>query len=358
MGRYLMLDIGAGTLDILYYDTRHDLHYKAVVRSPVRVVADEIRQISGKMVITGVEMGGGPVSQALIERAKKAEVVMTPSAAATIHHDPQRVIAQGIRIVDPAQAEEMRAGSGYNHLRLGDLQPDRLRRLVEGFGVAFEFDAVAICAQDHGAAPPGVSHLDFRHRMFRSVLDRNPVPQALLYRSDEVPAEMNRLSAIAADARALPTSRVYVMDSGMAAILGASLDGEAARHERILVLDIATSHTVAAAVEDGRVAGFFEYHTADITAARLDQLLRQLPDGKLSHERILAEGGHGAYCRKAFGFEGVQLILATGPRRRLVCGAALPIFWGAPWGDNMMTGTVGLLEAVRLREGLPPITYV
>jgi uncharacterized protein (DUF1786 family) len=123
-------------------------------------------------------------------------------------------------------------------------------------------------------------------------------------------------------------------------------------------LDIATSHTVAAAMEDGRVAGFFEYHTADITAERLDQLLRQLPEGKLSHERILAEGGHGAYCSKAFGFEGVQLILATGPRRRLVSGAALPIHWGAPWGDNMMTGTVGLLEAVRLREGLQPITYL
>jgi uncharacterized protein (DUF1786 family) len=358
MGRYLLLDIGAGTLDMLYYDTRQDLHYKAVVRSPVRVVADEIRQTSGKLVITGVEMGGGPVSQALIERAAKVEVVMTPSAAATIHHDPQRVVAQGIRIVDPAQAEEMRAGFGYNHLRLGDLQPDRLRRIVEGFGVAFEFDAVAVCAQDHGAAPPGVSHLDFRHRMFRAVLDRNPVPQALLYRSDEVPPEMNRLSAIAADARALPAGRIYVMDSGMAAILGASMDGEAARNERILVMDIATSHTVAAAMEAGQVAGFFEYHTADITAARLEQLLRQLPDGNLSHARILEEGGHGAYCRRAFGFDSAQLVLATGPRRRLVSDVSLPIYWGAPWGDNMMTGTVGLLEAVRLREGLPPIPFV
>jgi uncharacterized protein (DUF1786 family) len=358
MGRYLMLDIGAGTLDVLYYDTDHDLHYKAVVRSPVRVVADEIRQTGGNLVITGVEMGGGPVSQALIDRARTADVVMTPPAAATIHHDPRRVTARGIRIVDTARAGELKAGSGYDHLRLGDLQPDRLRRIVEGFGVAFEFDAVAICAQDHGAAPPGVSHLDFRHRLFRAVLDRNPVPQALLYRSDAVPAEMNRLSAIAADARTLPTARVYVMDSGIAAILGACMDAEAAAHRRIIVLDIATSHTVAAAVEDGLVAGFFEYHTADITAARLDQLLRLLPDGKLSHERILDEGGHGAYCRKAVGFQSVQLILATGPRRRLVADSTLPIFWGAPWGDNMMTGTVGLLEAVRLREGLSPIPYV
>jgi uncharacterized protein (DUF1786 family) len=53
MGRYLMLDIGAGTLDMLYYDTDHDLHYKAVVRSPVRVLADEIRQTRGNLVVTG-----------------------------------------------------------------------------------------------------------------------------------------------------------------------------------------------------------------------------------------------------------------------------------------------------------------
>ena len=31
MGRYLMLDIGAGTLDMLYYDTDRELLYKAVI---------------------------------------------------------------------------------------------------------------------------------------------------------------------------------------------------------------------------------------------------------------------------------------------------------------------------------------
>jgi hypothetical protein len=31
---------------------------------------------------------------------------------------------------------------------------------------------------------------------------------------------------------------------------------------------------------------------------------------------------------------------------------------GAPWGDNMMTGTVGLLEALRRRKGLSAMTYV
>ena len=358
MGRYLMLDVGAGTLDILYYDTDHDLHYKAVVRAPVRVLADAVRRTRGNLVVTGGEMGGGPVSQALIDRAATADVVMSADAAATIHHDLQRVTGRGIRVVSGGAAHALKHDLHFSHLRLGDIQPDRLRRLVEGFGVPFEFEAVAVCAQDHGAAPPGVSHLDFRHRIFAAALDRNPMPQALLYRSDRIPSEMNRLTSIARDARALPAERVYVMDSGMAAILGASMDVLAAGKQQILVLDIATSHTVGAALAEGRLCGFFEYHTKDITAVRLDRLLEDLPDGKLSHRRILEEGGHGAYCRDAFGYDTVELILATGPRRRLATTSALPITFGAPWGDNMMTGTVGLLEALRQPEGLAPIAFI
>jgi len=358
MGRYLMLDVGAGTLDILYYDTDSDFHYTAVVRSPVRVLADDIRQTTGHLVVTGSEMGGGPVSQALIDRAKSADVVMSRTASATIHHDVRRVTTHGIRVVDTTAAVRLKLDARFNHIRTGDIQIDRLKRLVQGFGVPFEFDAVAVCAQDHGAAPAGVSHLDFRHRMFTAVLEANPVPQALLYRADQIPVEMNRLSAIAADAAALPTDRIYVMDSGMAAILGASKDMSAAKRKKIIVLDIATSHTVGAALMDNTLYGFFEYHTQDVTAARLDELLKDLPNGQLSHEQILDEGGHGAYCRDSFGYDNVELILATGPRRRMAMESTLPITYGAPWGDNMMTGTVGLLEAVRQREGLAPIAFV
>jgi len=358
LGRYLMLDIGAGTMDMLCFDTDQDLHYKAVVRSPVRVLADTIHQAPGSLVVTGVEMGGGPVSQALIERARTNPVVMSRSAAATIHHDVEKVAAHGIRVVADDEAEGLSGNSDFSPIRSGDLQIERIRGLVEGLGLPFAFDAVGVCAQDHGVPPPGVSHLDFRHQLFTAALEQEPNPQVLLYRSDEVPVEMNRLTSIAADAQSLPADRVYVMDSGMAAILGASKDVLAAGQRRILVLDIATSHTVGAALADGVLCGLFEYHTRDITVERLDRLLRDLPDGKLSHRRILDEGGHGAYIRTAFGYDTVQQILATGPRRRLAASSSLPIVFGAPWGDNMMTGTVGLLEAVRQREGLPVIDYL
>jgi len=169
---------------------------------------------------------------------------------------------------------------------------------------------------------------------------------------------MSRLTSAAESAGSLPTKEIYVIDSGMAAILGGSVDTCSRGKERSLILDIATSHTIGAALEKGEIAGFFEYHTRDLGCARLESLVRDLADGRLTHERILEEGGHGAYTRKAFGYDSAEIILATGPKRGLVKGSRLPIVFGAPWGDNMMTGTVGLLEAIRRRKGLDPMVYL
>jgi uncharacterized protein (DUF1786 family) len=114
---------------------------------------------------------------------------------------------------------------------------------------------------------------------------------------------------------------------------------------------------VGAALEGDEIAGFFEYHTHQLTLERLERLVRELADGDLEHQRILAEGGHGAYVRKALGYEAMEIIVATGPRRDLLMNSTLPIVYGAPFGDNMMTGTVGLLESVRKLKGLGPLPY-
>ncbi len=358
MSRFLMVDIGAGTMDVLWYDTEAELHYKAVVQSPVRHLAEKAAELSGNLLISGTEMGGGPITTVLKERAKNAAVVMSASAAATLHHNPVKVRSWGIDIVEDAKIEDLHRDEKYSPLVLGDLDPERLRRIVEGFGVPFAFDAVAICAQDHGVPPVGVSHLDYRHNMFQARLMEKPHPHVLLFRNDEIPREMNRLSSIAQSACSIPAEQIYVMDSGMAAILGGSMDLSAHNKERVVILDVATSHTVGAAVLGDEVAGFFEYHTSDITLNRLEDLLVELCDGKIEHGRILTEGGHGAYLRTTIGFQDVDVIIATGPKRRLMEPSKFPIAFGAPLGDNMMTGTVGLLEALRRRKGLEPINYL
>jgi len=358
MSRFLMVDIGAGTVDILYYDTNKDLHYKCVARSPVRTVAEDIMRLRGDLLVTGGEMGGGPVTDVLKKRAAEHKVIMSASSAATLNHNLELVRQWGIQIVDEDRAGEMARRMAHAHVVLADIQPQRLKHIVEGFGVPFAFDAVVVCAQDHGVPPPGVSHLDFRHNLFRERLERKPFPHTLLFRSDEIPPVLNRLGSIARSAGQLPTESVYVMDSGMAAILGASLDVSAIGRKHVYVMDAATSHTVGAALEGETLAGFFEYHTVDVDTAKIEELFEALAAGRLSHRQVLAEGGHGAYIRKPLGFGKEDVIISTGPKRGRLADTRLPLVFGAPLGDNMMTGTLGLLEALRRRLNLDPIVYL
>jgi uncharacterized protein (DUF1786 family) len=359
MARFLILDIGAGTMDILCYDTDSRLHYKAVAKSPVVSIAERVSSLPGNLLVLGSEMGGGPVAEVLKRRADTAAVVMSRSASATVHHDPERVVSWGIKVVDDATADGLRQDPAYSVVCVGDVDPERLMRIIGSLDVPFAFDAIGICAQDHGVPPPGTSHLDYRHSLFKGFLEKDPFPHSLLFQGQEdIPATFSRLAAISRSVRDLSAAEVYVMDSGIAAILGASMDSLARDKERILTLDLATSHTVGATLEGGEIAGFFEYHTRDVTLEKVEILMVDLADGNLEHERILQEGGHGAFIRKAFGWDAVEVILATGPQRSLVGKSRFPIALGSPLGDNMMTGAVGVLEAIRRRRGLDPFTYL
>lgn len=358
MSTFLIVDVGAGTMDVLYYDDASGLNYKAVVRSPVRYISERVGASRGNLLLTGCEMGGGRLASILRERARSSEVFMTRSAALTLSHDLEKVSSWGIRLISDEEVEDLAAREDIARVSLGDVRLDRLRQITDDLGVPFAFDFVGVCAQDHGTPPPGVSHLDYRHNIFREELDKRPFAHALLYEGRAVPSTFNRLRSIAASIASLPTQRSYVMDSGMAAIVGASMDYEARQCGTMLVLDVATSHTVGAALSDGELAGFFEYHTSDITVEKLDLLLEGLADGMLEHDRVLREGGHGAYIRRTVGLGAVERIVATGPKRGLVENSRLPVRFGAPFGDNMMTGTVGVLEAIRRRENMPPVTYI
>ncbi|MBN1848003.1 MAG: pyruvate formate-lyase activating enzyme [Deltaproteobacteria bacterium] len=358
MSRFLMIDIGAGTMDLLWYDSRSNEHFKAVAPSPVRTIGEMINRTRGPLVVDGVEMGGGFVTGELKKRAGLDRVLISEPAAATLHHDMARVRSWGLVLADTVNIREARNDRRFTPITLGDIQPDRIDQILSGLDLSRSFDAVALCAQDHGTAPAGVSHLDFRHHLFRDMLDQSPQPHSLLFRDDQVPGSFSRLKAMARIARQMDTKEVYVMDSGMAAITGAARDVQIMGKSPVLVLDIATSHTVAAVMEDDTLAALLEYHTRDITLERLETLLPDLADGRIDHARILTEGGHGAYVRKAVGFSNIQAIVATGPKRHIMEGTRLPITWGAPWGDNMMTGTVGLIEALRIKKGLAPIRYI
>ena len=171
MQKFLLIDIGAGTMDILCFDRTSDLHYKAISRSPVITLANKIDRIPGNLFINGSEMGGGRLSKILKKRACEATVVMTQSAATTIHHDLNKVLSLGIHVVADEQAEQYLYHNEYTTVTSGDLDVIQLEKIIKGLGVSFEFDAVGVCAQDHGIPPRNMSHLDHRHKIFKTALD-------------------------------------------------------------------------------------------------------------------------------------------------------------------------------------------
>jgi len=352
MGKILAIDIGAGTQDLLIFDPATKEHFKWVAKAPTRLLAEKVRAAKNDLLITGDTMGGGPVAQAIKELVRDRSIFITPLAAATVHNDLDKVKALGIEVLSEQEAHDKLQGGKVDHIVTGDIFPEQLQAIMSYMGIAFDFEYVLVAVQDHGLPPRNVSTLDFRHQFIKEALTKNPLPESLLYPANDIPPYLTRMRAVAQKAREIPARQIYVMDTGMAAILGASLDPGCKGLNKIMVLDIATSHTLAATLIGKEIAGLFEYHTHSLTAERLEKLMIELAEGRLSHRGILAEGGHGAYIREAIGVVSLEAIVVTGPKRSLAKGLPFNIINGAPFGDNMMTGPAGLLEALNRKESL------
>ena len=354
MTRFLAIDVGAGTLDAMVFDTRSGDQFKCVVKSPTRKLAEKIMACQNdSIIITGRQMGGGPVAQAIREKARESQIIMSRHASETIHHRLERVLDLGVLVVPQHIARKQARGREPSRFRSGDIIATDILNMMAWMGIEPIVDFLGIGVQDHGTPRKQISSLDFRHQIFKEIIDQTPRASAFLFESKEIPPSLRRMRAAAMDAKRIPSDKIYLMDTGMAAILGASSDPMARGRECIIVLDIATSHTLGALLFGEEIGGFFEYHTHALTPEKLRSLIVDLAEGRLSHEAVIVEGGHGAYVRKAAGFNRVELILATGPKRGMLEDMGMDhIVLGAPFGDNMMTGTAGLIIAMAEREGV------
>jgi uncharacterized protein (DUF1786 family) len=111
------------------------------------------------------------------------------------------------------------------------------------------------------------------------------------------------------------------------------------------VVNIGNFHTVAALVKDERVYGIYEHHTGLLSVEKLARHLRAFCKGRLGHEEIFAEHGHGCVYAKDFRADGGDFsrVLVTGPKRRLL--SRPEYHQAAPYGDMMLSGCFGLLLA-------------
>ncbi len=140
-------------------------------------------------------------------------------------------------------------------------------------------------------------------------------------------------------------------DTGPAALYGAMAesDGDA------VLVNVGTGHTVCVVALQGRLAGVFEHHTSLLDGPGLDLRLRRFLGGDLSSDEVREDGGHGALLAPQVGTRDLTAmpLIATGPRRTLLAGGALPFTFAAPHGDMMLTGCFGLLRAFADRGVTP-----
>jgi uncharacterized protein (DUF1786 family) len=165
----------------------------------------------------------------------------------------------------------------------------------------------------------------------------------LLYKT--APQHLTRMRAVQ---EAVPGA--WVMDTGASAILGALLDPWVAERAEagVTVVNIGNEHTVAALVKARKIWGIYEHHTSLLEPAKLGRHLDRFRQGELTNQEIFEEMGHGCWvlpeATRASAFEHLSL---TGPNRERF--AALLGHMAAPFGDMMLTGCFGLVEAVRQR---------
>ena len=348
----LTVDIGTGTQDILLFDSERTPEncLKLVVPSPTLLLSQSVRAATtaGRpLLITGVLMGGGPVSWA-VEAHHRAglPIFATAAAARTFNDDLDAVQAElGVTLVDEGEAARLRALPNYAHVQFRDFDYNAIRVAFAQFGLDLRPDALALAVFDHGAAPPLISDRQFRMDYLADRLRTGQRLSALAFRADSVPPEMTRLAALANTARndsGLPT---IVMDTAPAAVLGALDDPFVSHQPAPIVVNVGNFHTLAFQFSAGRFLRLFEHHTGELTRDELVSWLGDLADGSIRHEAVFADNGHGALVLDDAP-QPLTHVAVVGPRRALLRDAGLPAYFAVPHGDQMLAGCFGLLRAV------------
>ncbi len=340
--RILAIDAGAGTQDILLYESDKTMEncVQMVLPSQTAIVAGRIRKATARrrdVFLTGNLMGGGPSVSAIKKHLRAGlAVYATPLAAKTIRDNPREVEALGVRIVEEAPSEAV-------IIRTGDIDLAALGRALALFDVELP-RRYAIAVQDHGETLEG-SQRRFRFQQWERFVEQGGRIVELAYL--EVPAHLTRMKAVQAD-----VPGAMLMDTGSAAIWGALCDENVAAHQEdgLIVVNVGNQHTVGVLLTSERVWGLFEHHTVLMNPDKLAAHVDSLREGTLTNDEVYDDNGHGAYVHPDYpGAGSFRFVAVTGPNRGMAAG--LGYYMAVPYGDMMMTGAFGLVAAAR-RLGL------
>jgi len=342
--KILALDIGAGTQDILLYNSELNPEncISLILPSPSRYFSEAIERCTQDLFIEGDPIGGGAIPFLLKRHLEKGyRVIMDEEAAYTVRNSLKEVRNHGIEI----HSNGIEGFKGTK-LRFHEIDLALLKDFLAHFGEEFNLDLVAIAVQDHGTQPEGTSNREFRFRMIEQRLKQDHRPESFVYAQSEIPACFKRMQAVARTAKKQLGHEVLVMDTSFAAILGCMEEASSS-----LFVNVGNNHTLAAMVYQRRIEGVMEHHTRMLTAETLENLLVRFMRGKITSKEIVEDGGHGAVIFNSSPWKHKEIIV-TGPRRGILKNSRLSVRFAAPHGNMMLTGPFGLVKGAQLKYGL------
>ncbi len=345
--RILAADIGMGTQDILLFDSSKLVEncVKMIMPSPTALLAERISRATTRgqpILLTGVTMGGGPSKRALSRHTKVGlAAYATVEAALTFNDDLEVVREMGVTIIAP---EEVPPSADLEVIELKDLDLTAIRQALDAFGVSHRFDVIAVAVLDHGFAP-GMSNRRFRFDYLRRLIAQRNKLVAFAYLAQELPDYLTRMKAVAKSVDVdVP---LLLLDTGVAAALGALQDSKVSQHNDLLMVNMGNAHTIAFHLHSDSIEGFFEHHTRLLNTASLDSLITKLAQGTLTNDEVYEGGGHGAVVIS--GDQLTPFVTVTGPRQDVIAGSSLKPYQATPHGDVMLVGCYGLVSACALR---------
>jgi len=338
--RILAIDIGAGTRDILFFDSEKNIENctSLVLPTPSRMFANKLRMTGGHIYIQGDTIGGGSLTQAILQHLQKGyRVVMEETAAYSIRNDLDEVRSMGIEV------GERPSRDSFQVFEIREIDLPLLQHFLSQFGEDPNVDVAAVAVQDHGVSPKGVSDRRFRFEMIEVMLRRDNRPESFHFLEDEVPAHYLRMKSAVHAIRKGSAVPIVVMDTAFSAILGCLDEAQGPS----LIVNAGNGHTLAALLIGKKIEGLYEHHTHELTPKKLEEELRLFVRGELRSEKIYEENGHGVITLSPF--HGEVSVIVTGPNRDLFRDTSMKFTYAAPGGNTMMTGPVGLVKATLSR---------
>lgn len=337
----LAIDVGAGTQDILLYKESGNVEGlpKIVLPSQTAIVArhiDAAARDGHDIFLQGFTMGGGASTSAVMHHLRAGlRVYATAAAALSIHDDLDRARAMGVIITDVPPP-------GAVTIETGDVDLASLDKAFGLFGIDLPHD-VAVAVQDHGFSPHRSNRIARFEHLHDAICAGGGLEQ---FAFTDPPEHFNRMTSVRDYLRG-QNKRPLLMDTGPAAIFGALHDPRAKLPA--LAINFGNGHTIGALIDEEGITAIFEHHTSALRAERLRSVIERFCAGTLTNQDIFGDGGHGAYIESVP--ERLRCVVVTGPRREELEGAIDQsiadggVILAAPWGDMMMAGCVGLIDA-------------